>query len=47
VITIENRQFPSPRVFNGPAEGVSLWIGHRTRGQKSTNDEVTRRSKKF
>jgi len=28
-ISVENRKFFPPRVFNAPAEGVSLGIGYR------------------
>ena len=33
-MSVENRQFFLPRVFNAPAEGVPLGIEYRRRGQK-------------
>jgi len=29
------QNFPIPRVFNAPAEGVTLGIGHRRKGSKT------------
>ena len=34
-ISLENRQFSHPRVFNTPAEDVPLGIGYRRKGQKT------------
>ena len=34
-ISVENRQFSHPRVFNAAAEVVRLGIGHRRKGQKN------------
>jgi len=34
-ISVESRQFLPPRVFIAPAEGVTLGIGYRRRGQKT------------
>jgi len=42
----ENRKLSHPRVFNAPAEGVTLRIWYRVRGPKCLNDGATRWSKK-
>jgi len=34
VISVENRQFFPPRVFNAPTEGVPLGIGYCRMGRK-------------
>ena len=48
---VENRtkiaNFPTPRVFNAPAEGVPLGILYRRRGLKKLSDGAFRCSKKF
>jgi len=43
----ENRQFSHPRVFNAPADGVTLGIWYRRKGSKCLNDGATRWCKKF
>jgi len=48
---VENRtkiaNFPTPRVFNAPDEGVPVEFGIGVRGPKCLNDGPTRWSKKF
>ena len=48
---IENRtkiaNFPTPRVFHAPDEGVTLGIWYRRTGPKCLNDGATRWFKKF
>ena len=48
---VENRtkiaNFPTPRVFNVPDEGVPVEFGIGVMGPKCLNDGPTRRSKKF
>jgi len=48
---VENRtkiaNFPTPRVFNAPDEGVPRGICIGVRGPKCLNDGPTRRFKKF
>ena len=48
---VENRtkiaNFPTPRVFNAPDEGVPVEFGIGVKGSKCLNDGPTRRSKKF
>jgi len=39
--------FPTPRVFNAPDEGVPVKFGIGVRGPKCLNDGPTRWSKKF
>jgi len=48
---VENRtkiaNFPTPRVFNAPDEGVPVEFGIGVRGPKCLSDSPTRWSKKF
>ena len=50
-MNVENRtkiaNFPTPRVFNAPDEGVTLGIGIGVRGPECFYDGAIRWSKKF
>ena len=50
-MNVENRtkiaNFPTPRVFNAPDEGLPLEFGIGVRGPECFYDGAIRRSKKF